>query len=474
MSTEDLVSAYGAAIDAKRACLLIGAGLSRGGGFPLWGELVAKAAAKAEVPKTEDYPLWAQYIEDAPGGADALLEEIVRNIAEVEPEPTENHRLLVGLPITDLWTTNYDAMIETAGPELSVVSQDQDLVVSEVGDRRVYKMHGSIPFGAKSPVGGRDQLVITRNDYERYADTTHPRMWRLLQAQFLTSSFLFLGFSFDDPNFGDMLKMVRRAISGGPMMSHYALMRRPDGDSGLFDARVRNLAFQGVKVVEISDYNEITAVLRRLVARTLPMRLLVSGSARTPSQPPWASGSYPTEATPDHLDGLAQGLGAALADADIPGMLAAGDVGARIGYAYLQALKSYDPARFVLLRRRNDDQDLTPPSKRLGEIRLADSEPSQLRDRAFESVRCVLVVGGGKGTLDEVRRAREAGMSVIPLASTGGAAEQIWNEMWDSLTSHEIGQQAIPNGPFKGLADADTSVAIAAAVELVARGLFMA
>lgn len=473
MSPEELLGAYGAAIDAKRASLLIGAGLSRGGGFPLWDELVAGAAATVKVPRVEDYPLWAQYIEDAPGGADVLLGEIVRKIAAVEPVPLENHRLLVKLPITDLWTTNYDAMIETAGTGLGVVQEDQDLVVSEAGDRRVYKMHGSIPYRSSAPVGGRDQLVITRNDYERYAEITHPRMWRLLQAQFLTSSFLFLGFSFDDPNFGEILKMVRRAITGGPLMPHFALMRRPDDDEGGFDARVRDLAHEGVNVVEISDYAEITTVLRRLVARTLPTRLLVSGSARTPSQPSWTSGPYPTEATPKHLDDLAGRLGVALADADVPGLLAAGDVGARIGYAYLQALKSYDPGRFVLLRRRDDGRDLTPPRKRLGEIRLADSEPSQLRDRAFESVRCVLVVGGGQGTLDEVRRAREAGMSVIPLAATGGAAQQIWNEMRDRLAIYEIGQQAIPEDLFADLS-ADPPLAIAAAIKLIARGLFMA
>ena len=49
MSPEELLGAYGAAIDAKRASLLIGAGLSRGGGFPLWDELVAGAAVESPI-----------------------------------------------------------------------------------------------------------------------------------------------------------------------------------------------------------------------------------------------------------------------------------------------------------------------------------------------------------------------------------------------------------------------------------------
>lgn len=473
MTPDELVRAFGAAIDARQAALLVGAGLSRGSGFPLWGDLVDGAAVQVGVPKLDDFPLWAQYVEDAPDGAAILIYEVVSRIASVEPMPMQNHRLMVKLPISDFWTTNYDAMVETADSALDVVEHDEALVLRRAGDRRLYKMHGSIPYGATTPVGGRGQLVITRNDYERYAEETHPRLWRLLQAQFLTSSFLFLGFSFDDPNFGEIFKMIRRAITDGPLMPHYALMKRPHGDDGHFAARTRDLEQAGVYVVEISDYDEITSVLGRLVARTLPMRLLVSGSARSPEQPTWTTGTYPTVATPDDLEELATAMGAALAAANIPGLLAAGDVGARVGYSYLRTLDAYDPARFVLLRRRDDERDLTPPSRRLGEIRLAETEPSQLRDRVFDSVRCILVIGGGRGTLDEVRRARAAGMSVVPLAVSGGAAKQVWTDMRVELSNHAIGQQPVPVDLFDQLA-ADRATAISAAVRLVALGLFMA
>ncbi|WP_235687071.1 SIR2 family protein [Tomitella gaofuii] len=473
MTPDEFVQAFGSAIDAQQASLLIGAGMSRGADFPLWGDLVEGAAVRVSVPKLDDFPTWAQYIEDSDGGGSILLDEIVSRIASVKPVPLESHHLIARLPINDLWTTNYDTMVESTDTGLDVVQQDNELVLQQAGARRIYKMHGSIPYGAGAPVGGRDQLVITRNDYERYAEVTHPRLWRLLQAQFLTASFLFVGFSFDDPNFGEIFKMVRRAIADGPLMPHYALMKRPNDDAGLFDATRRDLERIGVHVVEIDNYDQITLILRRLVARTLPMRLLVSGSARTPRHSAWTAGTYPTESSSQYLDKLANSLGEALAEADVPGLLAAGEVGARVGYSYLQSLDSYDPARFVLLRRRDDDADLTAPCRRLGEIRLADTEPSRLRDRAFDSVRCILVLGGGHGTLEEVRRAREIGMGVVPLAVSGGAAEQIWAEMRTDLSSHSIGQQMVPVDLFEQLA-ADREEAIAAAVRLVTVGLFMA
>lgn len=471
MTPDELVQNFGSAIEARQAALLVGAGLSAGAGYPLWDDLISGAAAGVSVGRVPDYPAWAQYIEAAPGGASILLEQVVHRISGVRPEPQENHGLIARLPIDDVWTTNYDSLLEGAG-QWDVIAQDDDLVLRSTGARRLYKMHGSIPFKATEPVGGRMQLVITRNDYERYAEQTHPRFWRLVQAQFLTSSFLFLGFSFEDPNFEDIFKMVRGAIGEGPLMQHYAVMRRPDDDAGVFASRVRDLESVGVRVVEIADYAEVTSILRRLVARSLPMRLLVSGSARTPAHPSWSGGTYPTESTPRDLDVLADSLGVSLAEAGVPGLMAAGEVGARVGYAYLAARDPYDPAAFLLLRRRSDGQDLTPPCRRIGEIRLADTEPGQLRDHAFRSVRCLLVLGGGQGTLDEVARARAAGMGVVPVAVTGGAALKIWQEMRSDLLCHEIGQQRVPADLFEQLAT-DRVSAIAAAVRLVEVGLFM-
>lgn len=474
MTPDDLVRAFGVSVDKRQAALMVGAGLSLGAGFPLWKGLVEGVALQVGIPVMNDYPLWAQYIENAPGGSTILLDEVVKQIASVQLEPLENHHLLANLPVGDVWTTNYDALIESAAPNCDVIHQDGDLSALQPADGRwVYKMHGSIPYQAKAPVGGRGQLVITRNDYERYAEETHPRLWRLLQAQFLTKSFLFLGFSFDDPNFGEVLKMVRRAIATGPLTNHFVLMKRPEQDAGLFEAKMGDLELQSVHVVEISDYDEITSILRRLVARTRPMRLLVSGSARNPGQPSWSSGTYPTAPTPDDLGVLGTSLGKALAAANVPGLLAAGEIGALVGYSYIEALGAYDPSRFILLRRRDSTQDLTPPNRRLGEIRFADTEPSDLRDSAFASVRCVVVIGGGKGTLDEVGRARTQGMAVVPIARSGGAAQQIWAEMRKDLPSHEIGQQPIPVDLFEQLA-ADQPTAVAAAVKLVAQGLFMA
>lgn len=429
------------------------------------------AAERVGVPPVHDVPVWAQYVENRqPDGPAVLLEEIVSRIGGVVPRPLENHLLLARLPIDDVWSTNYDPLIESANPALEVISQDVELAERRRGSRRLYKMHGSIPYGADVPVGGRDQLIITRDDYSRY-DATHPRLWRLLQAQFLTSSFLFLGFSLTDPNFDAVFTLVRLAITDR-VMPHYALLKRADDDAGQFDDKRADLASIGVNVVEIAEYDDVPPLLRRVVARTLPLRVFVAGSHRGLDDAAWSGGEYPTTAGPADTDSLAEKLGVTLAEAGVPGVVAAGEVGATAGYAYLRSWPENEPERFRLLRRQSE-QEVTAPRLRLGEIRFTGEDPSGLRDKAFAAVRCVVVIGGGQGTLDEVERARQQGMSVIPLGASGGAAAQIWTEMRANLVAYEIGQQPIDDELFNQLGAADPDVAVAAAVRLVRLGLFI-
>jgi hypothetical protein len=471
MDQDQFVEEFGAAIDAGQASTLVGAGLSSGTGYPGWGELVEAVAGRFGVPIGADLPLVAQYIENQTDGKAALIEHLVHEIGSVAPVPTENHRLLAQLPIRDHWTTNYDVLIETADEAIEVISEDSDFVARRGGVRRLHKMHGSIPPGASVPVGGREQLVISRDDYERY-EQTHPRFWRLLHGQFLTTSFVFLGFSLTDPNFDAIFRLVRLAITDN-VMPHYALMKRPpvDNDDGTFDLRAAELHRVGVSIVEIADYDEITALLRRLVARTLPAQLFVSGSHRTAADSDDSDLVYPTANPDPELTEIAHRLGTQLATCAIAGIVAAGDVGARVGYSFLDALDTYAHERFTLLRRTKD-AELDPPNRRRGQIQFTGDDPTDLRSAVFAQVRAIAVLGGTAGTLDEVDRARAAGMSVIPLACSGGAARTVYDTMNAELVAHRIGQRTIDPELFGRLGSDDTDVAVSAAADLIEVALF--
>ena len=471
MDREAFVEDYGVAIETGQASLLIGAGLSVGAGYPEWAELLEPIAEKFQVPAMADLPLRAQYIENRSGRREALSEHLSRVIGDIVPEPGDNHALLAQLGIRDTWTTNYDPLIETADSNLTVIERDDDLVDRAVRQRRLYKMHGSIPSDATEPVGGRDQLVLSRNDYERY-EQTHPRLWRLLQAQFLTSSFLFLGFSMIDPNFGAVFK-IARLVTADKLMPHYAIMKRDSTDDGMFDLRSDDLGQAGVELIEVDEYDEITELLQKLLARSRPAGLFVSGSARTPQDTDsTGADTYPTAASNEELDGFAKALGRRLAAEGVPSIVAAGELGAKVGYCFLSRLNEYDPSRFLLIRRRSN-QEVGPPSLRQGQMQFIGEEPEMLRTAALEHVRAVVVLGGGPGTESEANQALKLGMTVIPIAYTGGAAHKVWQSMTEQLQDRRAGQRPIDPQQFKDLGSADSDTAMQAAAALIRIGLFL-
>ncbi len=465
------VEDYGAAIEAGQASLLVGAGLSAGAGYPTWSELLTPVAAEFEVPAMLDLPLQAQYIENKEGGRERLSEHLATTIGAVIPRPLVNHVLLAQLGIRDTWTTNFDALIETADRDFTVIERDADLVDRAERRRRLNKMHGSIPHGETQPVGGRDQLVLSQRDYDRY-DQTHPRLWRLLQAQFLTSSFLFLGFSMTDPNFEAVFK-IARLVTADKLMPHYAIMKRTSPADAMFDLRADDLRQAGIELIEVSEHVDITTLLQKLVARTRPTGLFVSGSARAPGDADSTdTDPYPTAAGREELDRFAASLGSRLALEGIPSIVAAGDIGAKVGYRFLSELEEYDPGRFILLRRRSAE-NVGPPSLRQGQIHFFGEQPDILRTAAFQHVRAVVVLGGGPGTEAEAKRALEMGMTVVPVGHTRGAAHGIWQTMSADLASHQVGQRPINQQQFYDLASDDPDTALRAAVDLIRVGLFL-
>lgn len=471
MDRDEFVQAFGGAIEAGQASLLIGAGLSSDARYPGWKELLDPVAQKLDVPAVADLPQWAQYIENRDGGREALISHVVQQIGGVPPEPQENHRLLARLGIPVMWTTNYDTLLETEDRGLEVIESDDGLAERSAGTRRLIKMHGSIHTGTSQPAGGPDQLVLSRNDYDRY-ELTHPRTWRLLQAQFLTSSFCFLGFSMTDPNFDAVFRIARLATADR-MMQHYAVMKPPPGnDRRLFDLKSDDLERSGISLVKIDDYGDITDILNRLVVRTRPAQIFVAGSFRSPEdEESTGSEDYPVAPPTEFLTEFAKRLGRALGQAGIPGVVAAGDVGASVGYAFLGALDEYDSSRFVLIRRtRPGELHVTLPVRR-GHVKFTGEDPSEVRRAAFDITRTVVVLGGGPGTEREAVEAAASGMSVIPIAATGTTARELWEETRADLTSYRIGLQPVNPQDFESLAADDPDEAIRASVRLILQSL---
>jgi hypothetical protein len=154
-------------------------------------------------------------------------------------------------------------------------------------DAVVYKMHGD--------VSQPDKAVVTKDDYESYESRRH-LFSTALQGDLVSKTFLFMGFSFNDPNLNYVLSRIR-ALLGENRREHYCLLRRVQrGDfkknaeyqyaRAKQELQVKDLKRYGIMGLLVDDYAHYTDVLRSIFYRYKLTRVFVSGSAA--EYTPWS------------------------------------------------------------------------------------------------------------------------------------------------------------------------------------------
>ena len=123
-----------------------------------------------------------------------FLEEQIR---DQELLPGELHRTLLELPWKDVFTTNYDTLLERASKELfsrkyNVITRCQDLAHAD--SPRLIKLHGTFKQSNDMP------LIITEEDYRTYPDK-HALFANTVRQAIVTTNLCLIGFSGSDPNF---------------------------------------------------------------------------------------------------------------------------------------------------------------------------------------------------------------------------------------------------------------------------------
>jgi hypothetical protein len=286
LSTEQFLQEFVPAVVDDDAAVFAGAGLSRSAGFVDWKQLLKTFAEELglDLDIETDFPAVAQYHLNREDRVRSRLNQKLTDELSRAAKPSDAHANLALLPISTYWTSNYDHLIEDALKDADrqpVVRQPRrSLTTTRRGAKtEVLKMHGDID----EP----DHVVITSDDYERYAKDNAPLLIRL-RNDLIAKSFLFIGFSFADPNLQLIFGQLRQVVGDSPR-THYAVLKKPHRSEyskaaryryelNRWRLRVEDLQRFGIKAVVVSDYDDIPELLRQIRIRSQRRRVLVSGS----------------------------------------------------------------------------------------------------------------------------------------------------------------------------------------------------
>lgn len=224
---ESFIKNYLNEIEENNAAIFAGAGLSVASGHVDWKGLLEEFAEDLglKIEKEHDLISLAQYHLNKNANNRHSLNQMIANEFHYGKKPNPNHEVLSRLPIFTYWTTNYDRLIESSlmnvGKIVDIKYNIKHLANTIHGRNAIlYKMHGDV----ENP----DEAIISKDQYEKYYHT-HGAFINTLSGDLVSKTFLFIGFSFTDPNLDYILSRVRITYENN-QRKHYSLMREVKRD----------------------------------------------------------------------------------------------------------------------------------------------------------------------------------------------------------------------------------------------------
>ena len=244
-------------LSSNNAAVMVGAGFSRNAkpvgptsaSFPSWQELgdifyrKLHGCAPPDDVRYLSLLKLAEQVQAAFGrpALDGLLRHAIPDLAY---EPSPLHSQLLDLRWQDVFTTNYDTLLERARASVTlnhydVVTKKEDLLYAN--KPRIIKLHGNFP----SP-----PFVITEEDYRCYP-TDHAPFVNTVRQSLLENTLCLIGFSGDDPNFLQWIGWIRDHIGKETSPKIYLV--------GVFntlsEANRKLLDGRGIVVVDLSVFS---------------------------------------------------------------------------------------------------------------------------------------------------------------------------------------------------------------------------
>lgn len=468
---ERLVSALTHELHESNLAIFAGAGLSSGVGFVNWSQLLKPIADELDldIALETDLVTLAQYHANANQANRGKLNQLLVTEFSLAAEETENHQILARLPIETYWTTNYDTLIETAlkgsgkVPDIKYTSK-QLAFTKPKRDAVVYKMHGDVNHPGDA--------VLIRDDYEKYHIKMAPFV-TALSGDLVSKTFLFLGFSFTDPNLEYILSRVRVHYANDQRQHHCILRKVSQKTSEAqadFEYRVRKqqlfvqeLLRVGIKTTLVAEFEEITEILREVEARYKQRTVFISGAAHEYGK--WSQ-------TESQLFVYQLSKDIAAAECKV-----VSGFGLGIGSSVISGVLEQ-----IYMKGGRLDQDqliLRPfPQYQVGTKPLPQVWTEYREDMVSRAGIAIFVFGNkfhagsvisSNGMREEYEIAKTKGLFLIPVGLTGYLAQELWSEVYSEFDEGNFtrGQEIKKQLGFLGEANATLVEARTAVMNII-------
>lgn len=190
-------------IKLKKAAVMVGAGFSMNANteafrMKTWNEIGGVFAnylnRDGEHGGIKDSPIRLASIIEANFKKPILDGLILKALYNESMQPAKVHIDLLNLSWNDIFTVNYDTLLEKANAEIGnkfrVIRTKEELIYSK--SPRIVKLHGSFPSGTP--------FIMSEEDYRKYP-MDHREFVNTVRQSLIENLFVLIGFSDNDPNF---------------------------------------------------------------------------------------------------------------------------------------------------------------------------------------------------------------------------------------------------------------------------------
>lgn len=281
---ENLIDRVAEAFKNDCGAIFVGSGISYESTEVDWFKLLEPLTKEIDINidnEHDDLPLIAQYIVNHYSGNRGPLINQISKAFNKKFQINDYHKALAATKISAIWTTNYDTLLETAFSDFLIdVKVNDDSISRNVNNSEIeiIKMHGCISRSH------HDEITITQEDYEDFL-VNKPAISQRLCNDLLHKSFLFIGYSYRDPNIRNIMVLARR-LSKKSTQEHFLILKRATDKDPLKckekakrqELWCNDLKRLGISTLLIDNYDELKSILCSISHRSRGRTVYITGS----------------------------------------------------------------------------------------------------------------------------------------------------------------------------------------------------